>query len=84
MPYTREDLQVLRRDRIVSQFLSSIIREVVSAAHQGKTAFHMSEPLYCQIEWNEFLTDILNEVHKEFPGCDVILDDQLGITIKWN
>ena len=44
----------------------------------------MSEPHYCQIEWNEFLTDILNEVHKEFPGCDVILDDQLGITIKWN
>ncbi len=84
MPYTREELQVMRKDRIVTQFVGSIVKEVLSSAHQGKTSFHIAEPHYERAAWNEFLRDILHSLSTEFPGCDIILDEQLGITIQWD
>lgn len=84
MPYARQELQVMRKERLVSQFVNSITKEVVSAAHQGKTSVCMSEPHYERVAWNEFLKDILHELHVQFPGCDIVLDDQLGITVKWD
>lgn len=74
----------MRRQRVVSQFVSSILKEVVSAAHQGKTSFYMSEPHYERAAWTEFVRDILDQLQNEFPGCDIVLDEQLGIVIKWD
>ncbi len=74
----------MRKDRMVSQFVGSIVKEVLSASHQGKTFYCMHEPHYERVAWREFMKDILEELQKEFPGCDVILDEQLNIIVKWD
>lgn len=84
MPCTREELKTMRKRRLVHQFVSAICREVMDAANQGKTMFMFHEPHYERAAWSEFLQDIVDAIEAEFPGCDVILDEHLGITVRWD
>ena len=74
----------MRKRRLVFQFVETIRQQVVSSANQGKTWFFFSEPHYERAAWSEFLKDILEELQKEFPGCDIELDEHLGITVRWD
>jgi hypothetical protein len=84
MPTTREELKVMRKQRIVTQFLHAISKEVYAAANHGKICVVFPEPHYERAAWSEFLKEILEELEKEFPGCDLDLDEHLGITVRWD